>query len=543
MKRRKGEIGDLDLTLGIDSSTQGTSAVLLRREDFSVLAESMLRYRDDRRLSGFGLTDASLILPPGEAGEAHQPAALYLAALEAALADLPRDLLSRVGAIDLSAQQHGQVWLGEEGIASIAALGAKGSGRPGAPDLAARLGSGLAWERSPIWMEASTGREAAALRDAIGDAEAMTALTGSDSPLRFSGSVLAHEAARHPDAWKRTRRVHLISSFLCAALSANPDCPVDWGNGSGTSLMNWSKRSWDRRLLAAASRLAGDTMDGLVERLPPLAHPLSFAGRLAAYFVERFGMSPDCRIVIGSGDNPQSKVLAEGPLLSLGTSFVLMADGQGPHVSANAMYDGLGRPFLFGCRSNGSLAWERIRRDHGLDADDFAASERALGETIPSASSLPRILQIVPESFPESPIMDLGRRDDFALDYAGAVDSSLGLMWLASRSFASSSGGISVTGGAAASSGVLARVAAMWRTRVLPIANAGAATGAALAAAMALIHPSAREEILPSARAKAAGAGEPVDPRPDLVAAYHDPDGGAYLSRLEGAAREAGIRL
>ena len=536
-------MGDLDLTLGLDSSTQGTSAVLLRREDFSVLAESKIRYRDDRRLAGFGLVEGSLVLPPGEEGEAHQPAALYLAALEAALADLPRELLSRVAAIDLSAQQHGQVWLGEEGIASILALGAKGAGRPGAPDLAACLGPGLAWERAPIWMEASTGKEASALREAIGDAEAMTALSGSDSPLRFSGSVLAHEAARHPDAWQRTRRVHLISSFLCAVLSANPDCPVDWGNGSGTSLMNWSKRSWDRRLLAAASRLADDTMDELVERLPPLAHPLSFAGRLAAYFVERFGMSPDCRIVIGSGDNPQSKVLAEGALLSLGTSFVLMADGERPHVSANAMYDGLGRPFLFGCRSNGALVWERVRRDHGIGVDDFAASERALGGTIPAVPSQPRILHILPESFPEAPIMDLGRRDDFALDYSGLVDSSLGLMWLASRPFASSSGAISVTGGAAASPGVLARVAAIWRTRVLPIANAGAATGAALAAAIALIHPSAREEILPSARAMSAGAGEPVDPRPDLVAAYHDPKGGGYLARLEEVAREAGIRL
>ena len=337
--------------------------------------------------------------------------------------------------------------------------------------------------------------------------------------------------------------------------------------------MNWSKRAWDSRLLAKTARLAGDTMDELVERLPPLAHPLTFAGRLAAYFVERFGMSSDCRVVIGSGDNPQSKVLAPGILLSLGTSFVLMANGERPHVSANAMYDGLGRPFMFGCRTNGALVWERVRRDHGLAPDDFEASERALslrlpglegakgGEAAPSGASameggeadpsgarameggegLPRIYQLERESFPRSEALDLGRRGDFEADYVGAVDSSLALMWLGSRPFASSVESLSVTGGGAASKGVLDRVAAIWRCPVVPIANAGAATGAALAAAIAVLHPTARDAVLPAARARAARAGQPIEPRPELVAAYHGSGGRAYLPAFEDAAREAGI--
>ncbi|HUX36378.1 MAG TPA: hypothetical protein VMV44_00630 [Rectinemataceae bacterium] len=530
-------MGELDLTLGIDSSTQGTSAVLLRRDDFTLVAETRVRYRDDPRLAGFGLAGESPILPPTEEGEAHQPAALYLAALEAVLADLPREFLARVAAIDLSAQQHGQVWLGEKGLLAMAGLRGRGAGAAGAPDLTARIAPGLAWDRAPIWMEASTAREAAGLREAMGGSEAMVAVSGSDSPLRFSGAVLAHEAARHPEAWKETRRVHLISSFLCGVLAGRPDSPVDWGNGSGTSLMNWYRRDWEGGLVSAAARLAGDGPGLFASRLPPLADPLAFSGTLAAYFVERFGMSPDCRVVVGSGDNPQSKVLASGVLLSLGTSFVLMADGERPHMSANAMYDGLGSPFMFGCRTNGALAWERLRRDHGLGPEDFAASERALAQLPPGGP--PRIYQPERESFPDSPSLDLGRRSDFAADYAGVVDSSLGLLWLGSRAFAAKSASIAVTGGGASSRGVLERVAAIWRSPVLPIASVGAATGAALAAAMALIPPEERLAVLPGARARAAGAGNRIEPRADLVEAYHG--SGGRLAALEKAAREAGV--
>ncbi len=529
----------LDLVLGIDSSTQGTSAVILDRATFTKVAEARVRYRDDPRLARYGLGGETPILPPREPGEAQQPAALFLDALDALLADLPADLLRRVAAVDLSAQQHGQVWLGEAAVAGISALGRPGAGARGMPSLAERIGPGLSWDRAPIWMSANTIAEAAELREASGGSDDMTARSGSDSPLRFSGAVLMHSARRFPEIWARTRRFHLISSFLSGVLSANPNCPIDWGNGSGTSLMNWRGRRWDSGLISTAARSMGVTMEALTAAIPPLAHPLTEAGSLASYFVERFGLSPDCRVLIGSGDNPQSKVLASGTLLSLGTSFVLMAEADFPHVSANAMYDGLGNPFIFGCRTNGALAWERVRRDHGLAHDDFAASEKALGGQAPGFNV--RILQTDRESFPDSPIVEEGGRPDFAEDYAGVVDSSLGLTYLAARRFAHVGASMAVTGGGAASPGVLLRIASIWKTAVLPIANAGAAGGAALAAALALTPSEGWKAVLEPARKAASGAGSPVAPDPRFVEAYHGKDG--YLSRLEARVLELGFRF
>ncbi|MGA2547095.1 MAG: FGGY family carbohydrate kinase [Rectinemataceae bacterium] len=520
-------MGKLDLVLGIDSSTQSTTAVVLDRASFATVAEAKVRYRDDPRLVSFGLTEGAPILPPREKGEADQPAVLFLAALEALFSDLGPDILGRVAAIDISAQQHGQVWLGSGGAEAIAAL--RGGGARGAGDLAARLGPGLAYDRAPIWMSANTQVEADELRAALGGREGVTARSGSDSPLRFSGVVLRRVAKRFPEIYARTYRFHLISSFLAGVLAGEGDAPIDWGNGSGTSLMDWSRRRWDPQLIAAiAAGLAGGP-EALASRLPPLAHPLTIVGRAAAYFAERFGLSPECAIVAGSGDNPQGKVLASGALLSLGTSFVLMVEGEKPHVSANAMYDGLGRPFLFGCRTNGALAWESVRTAHGLAANDFAASESALASEAPGSAV--RIVQNERESFPYSPATSSPSLGSFARDYSAAVDSSLGLMAVASAPFAGRVREVAVTGGAASSRGVLARVAAIWGARALPIADAGAAAGAAVAAACALVGESERGALADRARAVAARPGLPVEPEAASIRAYRGK--GGYLERLE----------
>lgn len=519
---------ELDLVLGIDSSTQSTSGIVIDRRDFSIVARARVGYRDDPRLASYGLTGAAPILPSREPGEADQPPRLFLDALECLLADLGPGILGRVAAVNVSAQQHGQVWLGEGGESAVSALRGAGCGAPGTPGLAERIGPGFSCDRAPIWMTSSTAAEAEELRSALGGRESMTARSGSDSPLRFTGPVLMRTARRFPEAYGRTTVCHLLSSFLPAVLSGLPRSPVDWGNGAGTSLMDWSGRRWDPDILRAASEGLPGGADGLAERLPPLANPLAVSGGIAAYFAERFGFDPACLVLAGSGDNPQSKVLAPGALLSLGTSFVFMTDGTEPHPAANAMYDGLGRPFLFGCRTNGALCWESVRTFHGLGADDFPASERALAVTAPG--SVLRVFQPERESFPVLPAADYGRPADFERDYSGTVDSTLGLIYLASRPFAADVAGVAVTGGAAASEGTLRRIAAVWNRPVAVIGEAGAAAGAAVAAAAALEPESGRDGYVARAAAAVSRRGRAVEPVPADVRAYHGESG--YLVRL-----------
>jgi xylulokinase len=528
-------MGELDLVLGIDSSTQSTAAVVLDRKTFETVAEVKIKYRDHPKLAKYGLTDGAPVLPAREKGEADQPAVLFLDALEAALEELGPALLGRVAAIDLSAQQHGQVLLGAEGAEAIAALRERGSGAKGKPSLAAAIGPGLAYDRAPIWMSTNTAAEAEEIRAAMGGREGVTARSGSDSPLRFSGAVLRRVAKRFPEVYARTHRFHLISSFLPGVMAGDPDAPIDWGNGSGTSLMDWSGRKWDADLVAAASAGLSGGAAGLSAKLPGLVHPLTVIGKAAAYFVERFGLSPECAIVAGSGDNPQSKVLANGALLSLGTSFVLMVEGARPHVSANAMYDGLGRPFLFGVRQNGALALESVCLAHGLKASDFPATEKALASEAPGSTAV-RAVHLDPEILPLAPAGTPPSLGSFSKDYCAALDSGLGLLAVAAAPFAGKISEIALTGGVTRSAAIVARIAAIWGVPATPISNAGASAGAAVAAACALVPEPEREALAARGRAVAAKPGATVQPDPAAVKAYRGP--GGFLEKVAATLRK-----
>jgi xylulokinase len=143
-------------------------------------------------------------------------------------------------------------------------------------------------------------------------------------PLRFSATIHRKLALRYPGAYAATRRILQISSLLPAMLAGDATIPLDFGNACGTGLMNYRARAWDETMLeATAHDLAGGAR-ALGDKLPPIAHPLTVVGRIARYFQEKYGFAAHCAIVAGSGDNPQSKVLAGGDLLSLGTSFVYM---------------------------------------------------------------------------------------------------------------------------------------------------------------------------------------------------------------------------
>jgi len=517
----------LPLVLGLDSSTQSLSGVVVDRRSAQIVKSLTVTYRSDPRLAGFGLDPELMLLPPRTPGEADQPPLLFLASLEALFDDLRSAGvdLGMIGLVNVSAQQHGAVYLSS---GFIDALGELRSGKGTDRTLVQVLARAFSHNRAPIWKTSDTVAEAEDLRRVAGGRSGMIERTGSDSPLRFTGAVARRVFTREPGVWDATMRLHMLSSFLPAVLSANPDVPADWGNGSGTSLMDYQKREWDPSLLEAAAAGLPGGGQAFAGKLTAVASPLSLAGTMAPWFVKKFGFDADARVLIGSGDNPQTKVLVDGDLLSLGTSFVMMVDTSPGFIDTrgwgNAMYDGVGRPFLFGCRTNGALVWDRLRQKYHKN---FADSEAALGASAPG--SVLAVWQPDVESFPPSPAFDLavqGGEVGFDTAYPGCVDSSLGLLyqgslpWLGDRGFAGKTLPLAVTGGPTSSPGILRRIAALWNRPVVTIGTTGAALGAVAAA---LTFDGVRSPLLPPS--------VPLAPLPADVEALHRP--GGYLDRLE----------
>ena len=530
------------LALGLDSSTQSLSAVVIDIDTAEKCFEHSLDYRTDARLNQFGIGE-DYILPPREEGEAEQPPLMYLASLDALFADMREASvpLENILLINTSGQQHGHVYLNRDANALLAQLASFQNFDEDTRDLQILLKDAFAYPNAPIWMTANTTAQTEDVRDGVGGKSEMIDLSGSDAPLRFTGAVVRRVGEQFPECYAATAKVQLISSFIPAVLTGNAEVPIDYGNGCGMSLMNYRNKVWDTALLGATSDGLPGGVEALQSKLPTLARPDSIVGSLAAYYIEKYGFDGRCAVIAGSGDNPQSKVPVAGDLLSLGTSFVNMVSTDGdtldPEGFANAMYDGINRPFMFGCRTNGAMVWDSVRSHYGLAKEAYAPGEAALQTVAPG--QFMTFWQPKTESFPVSGAFALIRstaQSTLAEDYTGIIETSLAAVYIYSAVFTKQTQDpLFVTGGATDSPEIMRRVAGIWNRPTLPVEKGGAALGAAVAGVKALFDADSGMEAesfdVEAFSASVLKRGASIAPNPADVAAYHGE--GNYLQQFQ----------
>jgi xylulokinase len=531
------------LSLGMDISTQGISAVVLDIDTRNKAYEHSLDYFKDARLNTFGIRQEDYILPPQTEGEASQPPEMFLVALDTIFGDLKDTIdLKDILVINNAAQQHGHVYLNLQAHSVFSVLAEDDSEKS---DLVTLLKGSLAYNRAPIWMTANTTEEAEFIRNCVGGKERVILLSGSDIPLRFTGVVMRKIGRQFPEVYRQTENIQLISSLIPATLTGNSRVPVDYGNACGMALMDYTQKCWSDVLIKAVSDgLPGGEM-ALRRKLPAIVAPDVITGNIAKYFVRKYGFSPSCKVVAGSGDNPQSKVLVAGDLLSLGTSIVNMVSTDGKTFDrngfANAMYDGVGRPFMFGCRTNGTMVWDRLRAMYGLEKEEYIPAEGALKQAPPAQGLV--FWQPRSESFPPSKNIEMVRigneTPSMVTDYAGLIETTLAAVYHHSKSFMrETSEPLYVTGGARNSREIIRRVAAIWNRQIIPVEEGGAALGAAVAGACAFLKT--ERDTIDVEHYVDAGLLKkepPFQPSNDDVLAFHR-DGG-YLDRF--AVQEANL--
>lgn len=527
------------LALGLDSSTQSLSAIVINIDNADKCFEHSLDYRADARLNQFGIGE-DYILPSRSEGEAEQPPLMFLASLDAMFTDMREAgvALEDIVLINTSGQQHGHVYLNRDAAERFSELCKAESSES---ELKTLLMDSFAYPTAPIWMTANTVAQTNHVREAIGGKTRMIELSGSDAPLRFTGAVMRRVGEQFPNHYAATAKIQLISSFIPAVLIGNASVPIDYGNSCGMSLMNYRKRVWDAELLAATAHDLPGGSEEFLGKLPELAQPDSPVGNIAAYYVEKYGFHPKCAVIAGSGDNPQAKVPVAGDLLSLGTSFVNMVSTDGntldPEGFANAMYDGIGRPFMFGCRTNGAMVWDAVRSEYGLAKEEYAPAETALQEVAPG--QFMTFWQPKTESFPVSGAFDLIRAPhssrasdaNLAEDYTSIIETSLAAVYIYSEVFTKQTQApLFVTGGATDSPQIMRRVAGIWNRPVIPVEKGGAALGAAVAGVKTYCTGTEKGFDVEAFSAAVLKRGEPIQPNPADVATYHGD--GKYLQRF-----------
>ena len=530
------------LSLGLDLSTQSISAVLIDIDSREIIFQHTLDYQKDMRLKKYGIQGLNYILPPKSEGEANQPPKMFLAALEAIFTDMKsgglpmRDIL----VCNTSAQQHSHAYMSRRARTIFGRLNVPGNTKS---NLVTILDGCFSLNIVPTWMTSDTTKQADSIRNFIGGQERMIQLSGSNSPARFTGAIIRKIAEQFPEAYQDTEYIHLLSSLIPAVLTGNSRVPLDFGNACGMSMMDYASKDWSVKLVKAVADGLPGGESALRNKLLPIVSPYTIIGRIATFFIERYGFSPDCRIIAGSGDNPQSKVLVTGNLLSLGSSLVNMVSTDGKQLdmngAANAMYDGIGRPFIFSCRTNGALVWDQLRSIHGLKKEEYQPAEKAL-----KATQLGRYMlfwQPREESFPVSGEYDIMRTThdtpELGADYSGLIETTLGIVYLYSKTFGKeSTEPLYVTGGVSKSPEIIRRVAAIWNKPVVRIAEVGAALGAAAAGAYAFLKTTGKEVKIEEINKKLLKKDDLIQPLSADVNAYYK--NGGYLEKLSAAAEK-----
>ncbi len=494
----------MGLYLGIDASTQSMKCIVIDTMAGEIAAESNVNFGRDLPQydspSGF--------LPDDDPLVKRSDPRMWLDALELALQRLAATgvSMSSIVGISGSGQQHGSVYLADD-IPTFAL------GRT----LAEQIAPILSRPTSPIWMDRSTEAECKELSAKFGDR--MQRDTGSPAIERFTGPQIRKFAKENPEAYAKTKRIHLVSSFLCSVLCGR-SAPVDYGDGAGMNLLNLNTLDWDPEITEF-------TAPGLIDKLPPLAPSKHVAGTLDPYF-EKFGLRPGIPVCVWSGDNPNSLIGIGAALpgfagISLGTSDTFFS----PMESFSTDPEGCGH--VFGnpaggfmsliCFSNGSLAREKVKEQCDVSWTRFDVE--ACNETRPGNEGRLMLPYFEVENTPLvlAPGVRLNFDPDAATDAqkiravfeSQALTMRLHTAWLGKK-FSR----IRVTGGASKSIGLRRILADVFNARIETIAVTNSAgLGAAMRAANAIADSS-----LQTLANEFCATVEAIDPDPENVPIY-----------------------
>ncbi|MGZ5454478.1 MAG: xylulokinase [Candidatus Aminicenantales bacterium] len=325
--------------VGIDSGTQGTKALVVEA--------------DSGRVLGRGKSPHAMIEGLGP-GASEQDPAVWIEAMEAALAAAMKRARidpAKVVAMGVSGQQHGFVPLDAKGRVI----------RP-----------------AKLWNDTSTIRETGDLIAGLGGKKAVIDRLGISPAVGFTASKILWLKRHEPKRFARLATVLLPHNYLNYWLTGRAH--MEYGDASGTGLMDIRKLRWDEAAVAAID-------PELAAKLPPLSHPSEPVGFAKRSVAARFGFG---RVLVaaGGGDNMMGAIgsgnVAPGVCtLSLGTSGTIYSHFDRPFVDPEgeiaAFCDSTGGWLPLLCTMNVTNTTEIVKSLFGLDNDKLERLARRAG--------------------------------------------------------------------------------------------------------------------------------------------------------------------
>lgn len=329
------------LTIGIDSGTQSTKAIVLDLETGEILAEASEKY---------GLLPG---LPPGHLEQDPQA---WVDASHAAVARCLQKIGNRrkeVRGIGVSGQQHGLVVLD-------------------AADAVVRP--------AKLWCDTSTTAQCEDFANAFGGAEGLIALAGNAILPGYTAPKLLWLKQNEPDHFARVRSVLLPHDYLNFWLTGRKR--MEYGDASGTGFLDIRTRSWCPELLNHIDPAAADL-------LPELGSSQAAHGTLRPELAAEWGLDggQDIFVSAGGGDNMMGAIgtgnVNPGVITaSFGTSGTLYGFSSSPVIDPQgevaAFCDSTDGWLPLACTMNVTVVTETARGWFGWSLEEMEKQIRAV---------------------------------------------------------------------------------------------------------------------------------------------------------------------
>ena len=349
------------LLIGIDSGTQSTKALVVDAKDGKVLGSGSQSYE---------------LIPNLAPGAKEQHPRTWVDATASAIRQALRQakaVAAEVVAIGVSGQQHGFVPLDKAGEVI----------RP-----------------AKLWCDTSTAAECEEITDKLGGAKKTNKTLGNAVLPGFTASKILWLKNHEPKNFAKLATILLPHDYLNFWLTG--ERVMEYGDASGTALLNVRSRRWSKPALDAID-------SNLADKLPKLISSDEPAGKLQAKTAQLLGLNAGVLVSAGGGDNMMGAIGTGNTrpgivTASFGTSGTIYACANEPVIDPAgeiaAFCDSTNRWLPLLCTMNVTVATEMMRLDFGYTHEQF---ENKAAKVAPGSSGLLLLPYLEGERTPNVP--------------------------------------------------------------------------------------------------------------------------------------------
>jgi xylulokinase len=349
------------LLIGIDSGTQSTKALVVDAKDGKVLGSGSQAYE---------------LIPDLGPGAKEQHPHTWRDATASAIRQALRQakaVAAEVVAIGVSGQQHGFVPLDKDGEVI----------RP-----------------AKLWCDTATAVECEEITDKLGGPKKTNKALGNAVLPGFTASKILWLKNHEPKNFARLATILLPHDYLNFWLTG--ERVMEYGDASGTALLNVRSRRWSKAALEAID-------DALADKLPQLISSEKPAGKLQAKTAQSLGLNAGVLVSAGGGDNMMGAIGTGNTrpgiiTASFGTSGTIYACADEPVIDPEgeiaAFCDSTNRWLPLLCTMNVTVATEMMRQDFGYTHEQF---ENKAAKVAPGSAGLLLLPYLEGERTPNVP--------------------------------------------------------------------------------------------------------------------------------------------